>query len=685
VLIVPVPAAKLPQFERQALADPFLRKQLHGRYQIIPSGQRAVYCLERAIVGPTEASSQYPLTFDYCAPEIPLIGASPYLGLIRTVTDTGSFIVMPITAIPGVSLVAIGAAVYRSGAPVATVAQRRKAVIGYISTTFDPSSLVDAALASRHTLSIALYHRNPGGPLQLIGRSGPSARGYLTRRALGGGWLLAVSGTPGGAAAATTQGVLVFAIGVLVTVLVFLLYRVLALSRQRAWGLVGEKTEELEYRVLHDPLTGLPNRHLVLDRAEQVLARARRMDVPVTALFVDIDGFKQINDRFGHQTGDDVLREVGQRLSGVLRDSDTVGRLGGDEFVLVLDCTGPDAAHPERVAERILAALRKPLELPASGHAPVVISASVGIASALRDSAEDLLHDADVAMYQAKAAGKGGYVLFEASMQAAVTDRLNLELDLADALEADQLYLDYQPVVNLATEQVVGVEALLRWQHPTRGVIEPDGFIPIAEASGMIAPIGRWVLAEVCAQGAAWRAKGFAIGLSVNITARQFERAEFLDEVRDALAESGLEPASLTLEITEATMVRRPANTGRLLAALRELGVSIAVDDFGTGYSSLGYLRQFPIDAVKIDRSFVSGLTSSSDARALAHTLIQLGKTLGIKTLAEGVEEHGQLHKLRAEGCDLAQGFLFAQPLPPEELERFLQERLASPLPSARA
>ena len=188
VLIVPVPAAKLPQFERQALADPFLRKQLHGRYQIIPSGQRAVYCLERAIVGPTEASSQYPLTFDYCAPEIPLIGASPYLGLIRTVTDTGSFIVMPITAIPGVSLVAIGAAVYRSGAPVATVAQRRKAVIGYISTTFDPSSLVDAALASRHTLSIALYHRNPGGPLQLIGRSGPSARGYLTRRALGGGW-----------------------------------------------------------------------------------------------------------------------------------------------------------------------------------------------------------------------------------------------------------------------------------------------------------------------------------------------------------------------------------------------------------------------------------------------------------------------------------------------------------------
>ena len=685
VLIVPVPASKLAEFERQALADPFLRKQLHGSYQVIPAGQRAVYCLERAIVGPTEGSSQYPLTFDYCAPKIPVIGASPYLGLLHALTDTGSFIVMPITAIPGVSLVAIGAAVYRSGASIATVAQRRSARIGYISTTFDPSVMVHAALASRHTLSIALYHRNPSGPMQLIGRSGPTARGYLTRSALGGGWMLAISGTPGGAASATAQGLLVFAIGVLVTVLVFLLYRVLALSRQRAWGLVGEKTEELEYRVLHDVLTGLPNRRLVLDRAEQVLARARRIDVPVTVLFVDIDGFKQINDRFGHQTGDNVLRQVGQRLRGVLRDSDTVGRLGGDEFVLVLDCAGPDAAHPERVAERILTALRKPLELPASGHAPAVISASIGIASALSDSAEDLLHDADVAMYQAKAAGKGGYVLFEASMQVAAADRLNLELDLADALEADQLYIDYQPVINLASEQVVGVEALLRWQHPTRGVIEPEGFLPIAEASGMIAPIGRWVLAQVCAQGASWRAKGYRIGVSVNITARQFARAEFLDEVRDALGESGLEPASLTLEITEATMVRRPANTGRVLAALRELGVAIAVDDFGTGYSSLGYLRQFPIDAVKIHRSFVSGLTGSGDARALTHTLIQLGKTLGIKTLAEGVEEHGQLHTLRADGCDLGQGFLFAQPLSPEELERFLEERLALAQPTVSA
>jgi len=681
-LIVPVPASKLAAFARQALADPILNKRLNGRYQVIPSGRRSVYCLQRANVGPSQTSSQYPLTLDFCAPEIPFLGASPFPGLVRTVTDTGSFIVAPITSIPGVSVVAIGVAVYRAGAPIATVAQRRAAVIGYIATTFDPTLMVASALASHRTLGIALYHRNAGGPLQLIGRAGAGGGGYLERRSLGGGWLLAVSGAPAGAASATTQGLIVFAIGVLVTALLFLLYRALALSRQRAWGLVGEKTEELEYRVLHDPLTGLPNRDLVLDRAEQVLARARRIDVPVTVLFVDIDGFKQINDRFGHKTGDDVLRQVAQRLSRVLRDSDTVGRLGGDEFVVVLDCSGSDAAHPEQVAERILGALRKPLQLPTGGHTPAAISASIGIASALPESAENLLADADIAMYQAKAAGKGGYVLFEASMQTAIADRLNLELDLADALATDQLFLDYQPVLSLGTDQVVGVEALLRWQHPTRGVISPDGFIPLAEAGGMIAPIGRWVIGQVCAQGAAWHAKGYPIGVSVNVSPRQFERAEFVDEVRAALAESGLEPASLTLEISEATMIRRPALTARLLAELRELGVGIAVDDFGTGYSSLGYLRQFPIDSVKINSSFVGELTGSSDADALAHTLISLGKALGIKTLAEGVEDQSQLRRLRAQGCDLAQGFLFARPLSPEALERFIEARLGSVAPA---
>jgi diguanylate cyclase (GGDEF)-like protein len=689
VLIVPVPASKLNAFERQQLSDPTFRRLVSGPFQVVPAGSHPVYCLSRAVVGPALLSSYYPPGFNYCAPEIPGIGRSPYLALIRGVTDTGSFIVTPVHAGIGSSMVALGVAVYRRGVPLHTVAQRRAAVIGYIATTFDSDALVAFVVARHGSITVALYHSNPGAKPELIGRAGahPSGRspGYLISSALPGGWAVEVTGTAPGAVSPGTQALIVLGLGALVTILVFLLYLVLALSRQRAWGLVGEKTQALEYRALHDPLTGLPNRALVLDRAEQVLERARRIDVPVTVLFMDIDGFKQINDRFGHKTGDDVLRQIGARLQSVLRGSDTVGRLGGDEFVMVLDCSGPDAAHPERVAERILALLARPLDVPQSGQAPVVVSASIGIATAQPPSAEDLLQEADIAMYQAKAAGKGGYVLFESSMQAAIADRLHLEMDLADALAADQLFLEYQPVLNLGTEEVVGVEALLRWQHPTRGVIAPDGFIPIAESSGLMAPIGRWVLAEACSHCAGWRAKGYLLNVSVNVSPRQFERAEFFGEVHSALVSSGLEAAALTLEITEATLVRRPAATARVLTDLRELGVSIAVDDFGTGYSSLGYLRQFPLDSIKIDRSFISGLASSADADALAHTLIQLGKTLGIKTLAEGVEQRSQLRQLRDEGCDLVQGFLFARSLSPTALEVYLEEHLAAKTPPQRA
>jgi len=689
VLIQPVPAARLAAFERSQLADPAFARLARGRYSVIPAGRRAVYCLARAVVGPSQGSSVYPVGLDYCDPKLPGLGRSPYAGLINTVTDTGSFIVSPVagSAAAGTT-VAVGAAVYRSGAPIATVAQRRAAVTGFIATTFDSTALLRSVLpAAQRSITVALYHSNAGGPLVLVGRVGanPTGRspGELGRAEVAGGWLVEVTGTAAGSVSASTEALVVFAIGVLVTLLVFLLYRVLSLSRQRAWGLVGEKTEELEFRALHDPLTGLPNRALVLDRAEQVLARARRLDIPVTALFMDIDGFKQINDRLGHHGGDEVLREVGARLRRVLRGSDTIGRLGGDEFVIVLDCTGPESAHPDEVAERILTALEQPFELADTKQLPISVSASIGIATALPPSADDLLQEADIAMYQAKAAGKGGYVVFESAMEAAVADRIQLEMDLGDALTGDQLFLDYQPVMNLETEQVVGAEALVRWQHPTRGVIAPDGFIPIAEASGAIVPLGRWVLRHAVAQCAAWRAKGHPLGISVNVSARQFERAEFVEEVREALADAGLEPSSLTLEISEATLMRRPATTQQLLGELKTLGVQIAIDDFGTGYGSFGYLREFPIDALKIDRSYISALAPAGVENALAHTLIQLGKRLGLRTHAEGVEKPNQLAQLQREGCDLAQGFLFAHPLTPEALESFL-ERSSSSSSSSR-
>ena len=694
VFIQAVPAAELPAFRAQAEADPTARKALHGSFQIVPSGSRPFYCLTRATVGNTGGKTVYPPLLDYCAPVLPGIGKSPYADLIRTERTTGALIVTPLPGLGVASLVGISEAVYRSGAPLATVAERRAAFRGIIGTSFAGTALLDPLLARHGSLTLALYHRNSGDPLDLIGRAGAHplshSPGYSERLSLGEGWLVQVSGTADSPLAADTEGAIALVFGLLVTLLVFMLWRVLSRSRQRAWGLVGEKTDELEYRALHDPLTDLPNRTLVLDRAEQILARGRRQDVPVTALFVDIDGFKQINDRHGHHAGDEVLRQVGARLKTVLRENDTVGRLGGDEFVMLIDSLGLEAA-PDLVAERILDVLRQPIRLSQSGHSqsehsPICVTASIGIATGRPASAEDLMQNADLALYEAKATGKDGYVKFELAMHAAAQDRINLEMDLAGALDADQFFLVYQPMLDLESERVVGVEALLRWRHRSGETIPPDVFIPLAEDSGLIVEIGRWVLDRACAQAASWNERGHPLNISVNVSARQLERPEFIEEVHTALHDSGLAPASLTLEITETVLMRKPDITAQLLGELKALGVRIAVDDFGTGYSSLAYLRQFPVDSLKIDRTFITGLALSSEAHALTHTLIQLGKAMGLETLAEGVEERDQVRALQLEGCDLAQGFLFARPLTPAALEQFLAENPApagSPLHSA--
>jgi diguanylate cyclase (GGDEF)-like protein len=671
-LIQPVSAARLPAFRRQAENDPVFSKLLAGGFHVVPAGTRPTYCLARAIVGPTATSGLYPPLLDYCAPTLPGIGRSPFAGLFHSEAVNGSTIVTPI---PGFSLVAIGQGVFRRGVPLSTSAQRRRAFTGAIGLSFDGNALIRSLLEDHRSLTLALYHQNAAGSLALVSRAGApsrvSASGYSQRRELGEGWVLAATGTTDRAQAADKQGIVALILGLLITLLLFLVYRVLSTSRRRAWSLVGEKTGELAYRALHDPLTDLPNRTLVLDRAEQILARARRLDVTVTALFVDVDGFKQVNDRYGHHAGDEVLRQVGARLKTILRDNDTVGRLGGDEFVMLIDSIGLNAS-PELVAERILDVLRQPIELPEPAHSAATVTVSIGIATGLPATAEDLLQDADLALYKAKTMGKNGYAMFESGMQTAANDRLHLELDLADALAKNQLFLVYQPMLDLESERVVGVEALLRWRHPNSGVISPEVFIPIAEETGMIVAIGDWVLKQACAQCAAWRAKGHRLTIAVNVSARQLERAEFVDEVRDTLHDSGLDAETLTLEITETVLMRKPETTATLLGELKALGVRIAVDDFGTGYSSLAYLRQFPVDSLKIDRTFITGLARSREAHALTHTLIQLGKALGLQTLAEGVEEHNQVRALQLEGCDLAQGFLFARPLAPDALESFL-------------
>ncbi|HEX5853166.1 MAG TPA: sensor domain-containing diguanylate cyclase, partial [Solirubrobacteraceae bacterium] len=335
-LIQPVLASGLEAFKRQAAADPAFRAVHAGKFDVLPSGERPVYCLTRALVGTNTAANLSAPLLDYCAKSLPGVGRSPYPMLVRAATDTGSFIVTTVPDAEGQTLAAIGAAVYRLGAPRDTVKARRAAMTGVIGTSFDSVELIRSVLAGRSSLTLALYHQNIGGPLQLVGRAGAStgehSPSYTRRTMLPEGWMVEASGAAATSPSPTAKGFIALALGLLVTLLLFLLYRVLSRSRQRAWTMVGEKTGELEYSALHDPLTDLPNRDLVLDRAEQILARGRRLDVPVTALFMDVDGLKQINDRHGHRVGDEVLRQVAARLKTTLRDSDTVGRFGGDEF-----------------------------------------------------------------------------------------------------------------------------------------------------------------------------------------------------------------------------------------------------------------------------------------------------------------------------------------------------------------
>jgi diguanylate cyclase (GGDEF)-like protein len=438
---------------------------------------------------------------------------------------------------------------------------------------------------------------------------------------------------------------------------------------------LARRQQELAFMATHDPLTGLPNRALIVDRLEQMLLRAQRTGSPVAAFFIDLDNFKTINDTLGHAAGDELLRAVAARLDGVVRDIDAIGRLGGDEFVVIASELTL-MAGPELIAERLLDALKAPIPL-GEDQTPVTVTASIGVATGQDTLAEELLRDADIAMYRAKWGGRGRYVAFESGMAEAVQSRMELEMDLRVALEGDEFFLAFQPTFNLTDMSPTGLEALIRWDSPTRGIVQPDDFIPLLEETGLIVEIGRWVLQRACAQAAQWRADGHAVGIAVNVSARQLDSDGIIEDVQEALCVNGLEPEALTLEITESTLMRDAKETVRRLNEIKELGVRVAIDDFGTGYSSLAHLRQFPVDALKIDRSFITGLAHNLEGESLIRTLVQLGKALSIETIAEGIEEANELLLLQGESCDGGQGFLFARPLDAEGAAAFLREHAA--------
>jgi diguanylate cyclase (GGDEF)-like protein len=426
----------------------------------------------------------------------------------------------------------------------------------------------------------------------------------------------------------------------------------------------------------HDALTDLPNRVLLAERLGQALAAARRHGEPLAVLCLDLDRFKQVNDTLGHPVGDALLRAVAERLKSCVREEDTVARLGGDEFAVVqVGLDQPEGAGA--LARRLVAVLGEPYEV--AGH-QLVVGASVGIALAPCDGgeADDLLKRADMALYRAKADGRGTYRSFESGMDAKLQARRLLELDLRRALAAGEFELHYQPLVDLRSSGIVAFEALLRWRHPERGMVPPAEFVPLAEEIGLIVPLGEWVLHRACADAAGWPGQA---KVAVNLSAVQFKGDALVPAVVAALAASGLPACRLELEITEGVLLNDGETTLATLRELRASGVRIAMDDFGTGYSSLGYLRTFPFDKIKIDRSFVADLGTSADCEAIVRAVTGLGGSLGIVTTAEGVETAAQMERLRAEGCDQVQGYYFGRPVPAGQVAALLRGNTAAGRP----
>lgn len=438
-----------------------------------------------------------------------------------------------------------------------------------------------------------------------------------------------------------------------------------------------QSRDELHYQALHDPLTGLGNRVLFMERIEHALARARRRMSALSVVFVDLDGFKGVNDTLGHEAGDELLVAVAERLRESLRAEDTVARLGGDEFGIVIEDTG--RAEAVQAAERLVRVLETSLCLRAG---EVSISASIGVATRLADEeVDELLRQADAAMYAAKARGKAQWHTFEPGLDTEVVEAQTLRAELQRAVERQEFVVRYQPVVDLQTGAVEGVEALVRWDHPERGLLPPAEFLEAAEQSGHILYIDKHVLQETCRQVKAWQQHVPAaanLSACVNLSARQLQHPGLAEDVAEALRSSGLDPHYLVLEITETMLIRDTEVTARELTRLKELGIQLALDDFGTGYSSLSYLRRFPIDIIKIDRSFVSAIGGDAEQSELALALVKLGKSLRLRTVAEGIEKSQQLDSLRSLGCELGQGYYFAKPLDAGQLESFLDSEVVA-------
>ena len=616
LVVSDVPAADLSSFEAHRDADPAFRTLVGGRVEPVQQTGRANYCLlsggSADITYNREVDAV--LQGDWCDPTS-LIGGFEQSGTTRAhftqmITERGQFVAYT-AALGGITTLIVESAFYRAGAPLASAAERRASVQGWILGSFDISQLLQSALGQppRPCGDPLPQQRRPGNGIRGQGRRRTphllAAHDALGRRQLGGA---RGRRRPLGGPSANVQALAVLLVGAIVSALLCALTLVLTRSREHALAMVEEKTGQLRHQALHDSLTGLPNRVLALERAAQMLARARRGDRPIAALYVDVDGFKQVNDSFGHAAGDELLRQVAGRLATVVREGDTAARLGGDEFVVLVEGSTLDAG-PELVAERLLEVLRAPYDLGGEIGRELTITASVGIAFGLRETPDELLRDADLALYEAKARGPRSLRAVRLgdadSGPGPPGDAAGPRQRARARAAVPALPAHLRPAVRAR----VGPRGAAALAPPERGVLAPADFLPIAEDSGLIVPIGRWVLHEACSQAAQWRERGYEVGdRGQHLPAPARRRRADRRRAR-ALGESGLRAAALTLEIAETTLVRDPERSAARLHELKALGVRMAIDDFGTGYSSLAQLHHFPADALKIDRSFISGVS----------------------------------------------------------------------------
>ncbi len=670
VAVVSTGAATQPTGSAPAHAPARAAAPSARHLSITPAGARPYYCL--AVARLSRHAGETPRAgLDYCASRSGLL-------LSR---DTGFSHYTALSTKTGVGLLEVMTPVYRGNQPPPTTAARMGAFVGWLRELLSPAEVVREALQGHPGVALRLTFHSSSANASFLGSTQRAGAASSTIE-LHNGWTVQSYAAPVNASVTADGNALALLIvGCALSVLAGVLVLVLGAGGRGPAPASVAQQRPVPADDLYDRLTGLPNRALMLDRAECMLARAgRQSGLLVGALFIDIDWFEDVNERLGRAAGDEILKIVAERLEGVVRAGDTVGRLGSDEFVLLVE-SAARGARLDSLARRVVEALHKPFDV--AGQGPdFFLTASIGVAFGRYATPEDLLRDAQLALNAAKAAGKDRYTLFNANMRSVIEGRGVLEVELNAALADKQFFVLYEPIFDLTTGKVAGLEALVRWLHPKQGVLLPADFIPLAEETGLTVPIGRWVLEEACGRAAAWNVAGHQLGITVEVSANQVNRDGFVTDVRRALQQSGIDPALLTLAIPETTVMRDVTVAVERLQEIKQLGVRIAIDDFGgSGYAYHSDLRRLPLDFLKVNRSSLAASEDEDYRTWLLEAIMIVGRDLSLTVIAKGIENLEQVSALQAMGCSMAQGVLMGKPVPASAIESVF----SATLPSVRA